>query len=189
MKSKHIFALVLLLAAPSVAIADNDVVTWKDDVKGWFIGVDRTIGDGCFMYGSFNGGTFIRFQFNPQEDVVNFIVGNKEWRSLEAGKLYDLSVTFGRQAPWTGQADAIYIGGQIALSLIVKYSNNNAATFIDELQKTTGVEISYQGRTVDMLSLSGSYAAVSELISCQSVMLGGTSHADPFSGTSKDPFQ
>lgn len=189
MKITYISALLFSLTTATCAQADDAVVTWKDDVRGWYLGVDRSIGDGCFMYASYNGGTFVRFQFNPQENVVNFIVGNEKWRSLEESKFYDLSVAFGRESPWNGQAEARFIGDEMSLSLNVPFSEDRAATFIEELRRATVVDISYQGRTVDTLSLSGSFAAVTELLNCQTVILDDSTGSDPFSSSGEDPFQ
>ena len=183
------FVSVVASATGAFGQGSDDIVTWNDDVKGWYLGVDPSIGDGCFMYAAYEGGTFLRFQFNPQEDLVNFIVGNDNWQSLEEGKLYGLEVSFGSETPWTGDAEARFIGDTPSLSLDVPYSEDRAATFIEELRRTSVVDISYNGKSVDVLNLSGSFAAVTELVNCQSEMLNSSGGSDPFSGSGSDPFR
>lgn len=192
MQTKSLIALLavsFLATASSAQTSDVDVITWNEDVKGWFLGVDQTIGNSCFMYASYQGGTFLRFQFNMQQDIMNFIVGNDNWKSLETGKLYELSVAFGRNSPWSGDAEARLLGGVPSLSLDIPFSEERAATFIEELRRTTGVSISYNNREIDSLELSGSFAAVYELIACQIEMKNGSANSDPFSGANSDPFE
>lgn len=188
-----IFALICQ-APPLTAEDTNDVITWKDDVKGWYIAVDRTINNSCFMFSSYEGGTFLRFQFDRQNDVMEFIVGNDKWQSLEEGKFYDLQVQFGNETAWSGKAVSWHFAGTPSLSFPIPFSDNKAPTFIEELRRNSGVNISYQGRFVEGLKLTGSFAAVTELVNCQSAMMelyGNNSTNDPFSSSKNqgDPFQ
>lgn len=182
--------------APLAANADDAVVTWKDDVKGWYLGVDRSIGGGCFMYGSYDGGTFLRFQFNPEGRNMELLVGNEKWASLEEGKLYEIAITFGKKEPWTGEATATIFADMPTLVMGIPFEDDRAYNFTEELRRTSGVKIAYQGRVIEGLELSGSFAAVAELLECQSAVMsmedeGGESD-DPFSSSSQsgeDPFR
>jgi hypothetical protein len=183
--------LALSLACP--AAQANPTITWKDDVRGWFIGVDDSIGHGCFMTATFDGGTALRVQFNPTTDLLQFMMGNPAWQSVEPGKLYPLSITFGSRSPWTGDAEGLVMGDLHMLVLDVPFTEGRAELFISELKQMPHVTVEYEGRTVDRLKLSGTFAAMDEVIACQAAMAeaqAGT--GDPFSSgaaTGADPFQ
>ena len=81
-------AAALALSTAQPVRAENDTVTWKQDVRGWYIGVDRTTDDGCFMVTSYDGGALLRAQFFPQDGDFGLMVGNADWRSIEGEKLY-----------------------------------------------------------------------------------------------------
>lgn len=189
---KIAYFLTMILGGP---VFSQEAITWKDSVKGWTIKVDRSLGDACFMLTSYEGGAAIRAQFNMKEDIFQFIVIDGAWQSLESGKLYDIKVQFGTLDPWTGLASAYRFGEELpALVFDVSFEGGKAELFIEELMRMTGVRIYYAGDVIANLSLSGTYAAMQEVIACQSAMLDGGSgqDSDPFSGTqgdSSDPFQ
>jgi hypothetical protein len=168
---------------------------WKEDVRGWTIAVDTTIGNGCFMYSSYEGDTYLRIQLNPEIDALQFIIGDLDWRSIEPGKLYPMEVQFGSRSPWTGEGLGFWFGeGTPSLVLDVPFEGERANTFIDELMQMTSVIVGYEGRQIANLSLTGTYAAMNEVIACQVEMEASapTSGGDPFSSSapaaSDDPF-
>jgi hypothetical protein len=181
----------LLLHAPSGHA--ETTITWKDDVRGWFIGVDDSIGYGCFMTASFDGGTALRVQFNPAVDLLQFMIGNPAWQSVEPGKLYPLEVTFGSRSPWTGDGEGLLMGDLHMLVLDVPFTEGRAESFITEFKQMPTVTVDYEGRTVDRLKLTGTFAAMDEVIACQAAMAeAGAGTPDPFSSgqtTGQDPFQ
>lgn len=182
----------LLAALP---VAAQDVVTWKDDVRGWYLGVDPTIGSGCFMTASYDGNAFLRVQFNPGLGNFQFIVGDQDWSSIEAGKLYDIEVAFGSASPWTGEASGMVLGNLPGLLLDVPFDKDQAATFISEFQQMSRVAVTYQGTEIARLNLSGTYAAMEEVIACQSAIseasgAAASQAADPFAAPQgDDPFR
>lgn len=183
--------LALVLCPPAFS---QDAITWKEDVKGWGISVDTTIGYGCFMLAAFEGGTLLRAQFNPEKDVFQFIVANSDWQSLERGKLYDINVKFGTLVPWTGMASVHYFGNDLpALSFDVSFEDGKAELFIEEFMRTTGVRVFYDGNQIVNVSLRGTFAAMQEVFSCQSAMMEreNENKTDPFSNSPEsksDPF-
>lgn len=172
----------------------SQAITWNEDVRGWFIGVDRSIGDGCFMYSTFDGGSVLRAGFNVDGDSMYILVGNRNWMSLEEGKLYPIEIQFGNRPPWTGDASVfIWSDGDRALNLTVPFTNNIANNFVRELQQTQNVIVRYQGRQIMNLSLKGSFAAMAEVMNCQETMLSNNvPGADPFNANGvngADPFR
>lgn len=191
--AKIIFYATISWFIPSVA-SSQDVVTWNEDVSGWEIRVDRTLGNGCFMLTGYEGGTFLRLQFDPTSESIGFYVANDDWRSIEANKLYDIEVEFGSAGPWTGSAQGIDFDGLRGLHLTVPSEDDRAADFIEEFMRYTGVDIRYQGASIARLSLRGTFAATEEMFRCQAAMFenGLPSERDPFSSSGTggaDPFR
>lgn len=172
----------------------SQAVTWNDDVRGWFVGVDRSVGDGCFMYSSFDGGGVLRAGFNVDADSMYIIVGSRSWMSLEEGKLYPIEIQFGNRSPWTGDASVFsWDSGEKALQLTIPFTDNIADNFVRELQQTQNILVRYQGQQILNLSLRGSFAAMAEVINCQQNMFRGNSPStDPFNSSNDrgaDPFR
>lgn len=189
-------SLVAYFVGPNM-VAAQDVVDWNPNVRGWYIGVDRTIGTSCFMYGMFEGNTALRLQFNRQAGTFQFLIGDVDWQSLEPGKLYALSVQFGNREPWTGDAEAIAMGenfNMLALTVPFRDEKDGAREFINELMRLNGVTVRYDGKQIAELSLRGTYAAAQEMMNCQREIMGATSStpSDPFGqsprGNVSDPF-
>lgn len=193
---RNLILLGLALAIGSPALAEDKPITWKDDVAGWYVGVDTSIGNGCFMTASYEAGTFLRVQFNPQDDNFQFIVGDGDWSSLEDGKAYDIEIAFGSRSPWSGEATGGRIGDLPTLTLDVPFDKDKAAAFIDEFRRMTSVAITYQSKEIARLELSGTNAGMEEVINCQAAVnenQDASPAADPFqSGGAKaggaDPF-
>ena len=180
---------ILLTASHAQA---QDTVTWEDDVRGWYIGVDKTIGNGCFMVADYDGGTILRVGFHPDDGDLNFFVGNDAWQSLENGKLYPLSVEFGNKGAWAGDAEGVRLGDTPMLRLDVSFEDDDANTFIEEFMRMTVVEIIYQDTELATLRLTGTYAAMQEAINCQETMFDQEQPGDdPFGSSAvpdNDPF-
>lgn len=175
------------------AIAQTQSATWKDDVRGWYIGVDRSLSDGCYMHREFERGSTMRVGFNLDRDFI-VTIGNEAQLSLENGKLYPIEFQFGSRTPWTVEADVWeWRTGNKALQFLLPLNGSNTETFITELQKMPNVVVRYEGRQILNLSLSGTFAAMEETINCQVSMQESTSsNPDPFnagSETASDPFR
>jgi len=172
----------------------EEAAVWNPDVRGWEIRVDQSIGNGCFMFTTYEGGTVLRMQFNPEVGNVQFIIGNQRWRSLEAEKIYPMTVQFGNLEPWSGNGTGFWWGEDLpALVLNVSFENDAADLFIEEFMRMTGVTVAYDDREIAKLSLRGTYAAMQEVMACQSAMLENRSTTDPFSSgatpSTDDPFR
>ena len=160
-----------------------DSATWKEDVRGWYIGVDESVGNGCYMLAFFDGDTFLRVGFDPRYPSLDFVVGDEDWRSIEEGKVYQIEVQFGRRSPWTGEAVGfVWDDGDRSLIFSILEVDERMFLFIDELMKMQSVSVRYDGKIIASLSLKGTFAATEELMNCQLNMTGG------LQGTGEDPF-
>jgi len=169
-------------------LASEDVITWKDDVKGWYIGVDLTTGDaglGCFMVSSFEDGTFLRLQFDPNFDEgIQLYLGNEDWQSLEEGKIYALDIQVGNQPYWIADAEGIYWNdGMNVLSVPLSWEDDSGPDFIEEFMRYLTIDFIYNGNSIAFLNLKGTYAATLETLDCVLAVNEDTK------GTQKDPFK
>jgi len=186
------FILAIGLALVMPATSEAQAAVWKDDVRGWFIGVDRSLGDGCYMHSEFDGGGTMRVGFGPNEQKILVIIGNDTWRSLEEGKIYPIEFQFGSRSPWTVEAGVFrWDDGEKSLQFGVPFGDDRAELFINELQQMQDVSVRYEGRQILRLSLRGSFAAMAEVIDCQvNMQQGRGGSSDPFSsGPGSDPFR
>src|SRR6056297_948950 len=73
-------------------------------VAGWHILIDPSLGNGCFAIAEFEEGTALRVGLDMDGQSVYVVVGDSSWRSIEYGKSYKVSIVFGDETPWSGDA-------------------------------------------------------------------------------------
>jgi hypothetical protein len=172
-----------LAAVPQVSRAD-DAITWGN-VKGWLIAVDQSMGMGCYISAAFEAGTIIRVGFTEERSVY-VAVGDVDWKSIEAGKEYELSIRMDNEEAWTGTSTARQVGdGLVMLGLTTTNTN-----FLAEFMTKHGVKFIYRGKTIASLSLRGSYATIAEMIRCQAEvndMIADRDSGDPFRESKPQP--
>ncbi len=184
---KIAFGTVLALAAANAAVA-QDIVTWKENIQGWRIVVDRTIEDSCFIISEFEDDVLLRFQFNVSQQNVQFIVASLLWDTLETGEEYDLDVTFGEFDTWSGVATG-HRWNDILPSLVlsVPVEDRQASEFIKEFTEKRSVRIAHNGSEIAHLALSGTNEAVASMLDCQASMSQVNHSTDPDSNQFADP--
>ena len=181
---KIVSGAVFALFVAGNALAE-DTVTWKDNIQGWSVAIDRTIDDSCFIISGFEDDLFLRFQFNATQQNVQFIVASVRWESLESGEDYDLEVVFGEQQAWAGTAKG-HRWNDILPSLVlsVPIANQQASTFMREFTAMDTVSVMHDGSEIANLALAGTAEAVASMLDCQAAMTQAnkarTSGADPF---------
>src|SRR4051794_4029448 len=107
--------LAIVSALSSAAFATGpasaaDAVRWGK-VSGWDVLVDTTLGNGCFIFTVYDGGTALRLGFDANEDDAYLMVGNQKWASIEHGKDYDIEIRMDRDAPWRATATGVDFDG------------------------------------------------------------------------------
>lgn len=173
---------VVALCLSVLPATAQESVLWQENVAGWQVNVDRTIGNSCYISAAFETGAVVRFQFNVERGNVQFIVGDIRWSSLEAGESYDMEVTFGDRDPWSGEGVG-HRWSDILPSLVlsVPAEDDLARHFIDEFAETSAVRVAYDGREIANLSLKGADVAIAEMFVCQREMAAAVLD-DPFAG-------
>src|SRR5258706_3125855 len=106
--------LLLVCGLNCIAISGahaQETVLWRA-VGQWQIRVDKSLGYGCFLLGSYTQGTVLRIGIDQQNGNGYVMVGNVAWRSLRVGNQYDLALRFDNSSPWRGKAAARRIGSR-----------------------------------------------------------------------------
>lgn len=172
-------ALNCFAIAPACA---QDTLLWRT-VGQWQIRVDKSLGYGCFLVGSYTQGTILRIGIDQQSGNGYVMVGNGAWRSLEVGNQYDLALRFDNASPWRGNATARRIGSG---DMVFLYLSFDRSRFLVELAQRLNLRIFYNGDLVTQLPLRGTNAAVQEMIRCQRVADIARKNErpqDPFAGS------
>jgi hypothetical protein len=173
MRSLSVLSLVVLFA--STAHAEKSAL-WKK-VGDWEIRVDRSLNNGCFIIGSYTQGEIVRIGLDPSEQNgrLYILINSDSWKSLVKGKAYTLQYRFDEDTPWRAPSVATDMG---------LYGKTNTSDFLVDFANKRILTISYEGRFVARLPLTGSQAAIKEMLECQRAMLGARSAQ----GSSSDPF-
>ncbi len=147
---------------PGIGPKTAPTFKWKS-VGSWDVMVDRTLGYGCFMIATWEGGTAVRIGFDKRSDKKYYIIfGNKQWKSLRLGDIYNINIKFGSEEPWDIKGTARDINGMPGF--FVDFSEEQ---FWRELDRNNSVEMSYNGKNIANLTLQDSQDAHRELYKCQ----------------------
>lgn len=178
---KFFSGAVIAICSTGAALA-QDTMTWDDNVQGWTVVIDRTIENSCFIISGFEDELLLRFQFNATQQNVQFIAANINWKSLQAGKNYDMEVAFGDRDSWAGTAKA-HRWNDILPSLVmsVPVENQQASDFMKEFTAMGSVRILHEGSEIANVDLPGASEAVAAMLDCQAAMANVKApDADPF---------
>jgi hypothetical protein len=182
LRRSFLLACGLNLFAISGALA-QDTILWRS-VGQWQIRVDKSLGYGCFLLGSYTRGTVLRIGIDQQNGNGYIMVGNEGWRSLQVGNQYDLALRFDNSPSWRGRATARTIGSGSMRFLHLSFDR---ARFLVELARRLNMTILYNGQVVTQLPLHGTNAAVQEMIRCQraadTARKNSRPQGDPFAGS------
>lgn len=185
-------AAILALTIPAAfTAAAQDSIHWKD-VGDWTISIDPTLGNGCYATASWQSGTELRIGRDPEADNFYMLLGVDLGIWLEAEQTYELGIKFDRRASWDVNMRGMQFNPGERVFLIAQSKKN---IFIREFQRSLKMKISYRGRAIDTLSLTGSSRAWNEVEVCQKAMLqtgmlpvqrpAGVVSTGPNSGTGK----
>jgi hypothetical protein len=158
-------AAVALIALGSVAEAE-DSETWGS-VRGWDIMIDASLGNGCFIYTKYRDGTILRLGFDKSAGNSYILVGHQDWDKIEKDGSYDITLRMDRAAPWHATASGVVLG-----SLPGLIAHTDDTNFLVDFAKKRNLTVEYRGDTIAKLSLSGTFAALTEMLNCQKAMNG-----------------
>lgn len=164
-----IYFLTAFLALPAGSVAQdgNSEVVFYNEVRGWQVFADRTVGNSCFGFNIYEDGTVLRLGFNAPGDanVVYLAIGNEKWASIEAEKDYDITIRMDRESPWDARARGLRMGDFPMLVI-----HTNEVGFFDEIVRKHGMSVYFNGNEIASLSLAGSAAASNLIVECQQLV-------------------
>lgn len=172
--------------------AQAETIDWKT-VGGWDISF-YPASEGCQAFALFEEDTafFIGFDNTDNTLALDVTLLDQRWSSIEDGKEYAVKLHFGNETPWTLNMDGVQLDGYPGLNILIDASSDEADLFIDEFQRETRMEWSYEGNRLGRYTLRGSRRAFDEVIACQkSYFEAVQTQSDPFSASGtkkKDPF-
>jgi hypothetical protein len=173
-----IAAVLSCLSFPGLA---QDAVTWSA-AGGWSVVVDPALGNGCSAYMAYDTGTVLRIGLNRLANQGYITIASEAWSSMVAGQEYDLRLIFGSARPWDVAGTAINLDGATTLWL----SFIDVDVILDFMQEPS-VQLWYNDRMMDQLSLTGSFDAFSEVMRCQGAMDANSAPAAVGAGPFEPP--
>jgi hypothetical protein len=145
-------------------------------VNNWYVYVDHTLDEGCFLMSGFTNNTRFRIGVNPSEKGSYYlIIGNDDWKSLKEDSEYDLTFKFDDQSPWNVPTTGVRMGNEI--DLMAKFSDTS---FWGEFVSAYALDVTRNGVPVTKLSMAGTKDAFDELIRCQEYENASRRGRDPF---------
>lgn len=172
---------VVLVAWPAAA----QIATWKR-IDGWDVNIDRSLKDGCYIFFKGTSGAIIRIGYTETR-ALHWFLAHDSWKSLEAGKVYQTSVSIdGRQ--YNGSMTGRDLGGVVALTATF-IEAAMARQFLQDFMRGQTMRITYANRPVAVINLRSSHAAGEQLMACQAAADGQAPGSAPGSAPAGgDPF-
>lgn len=174
-------ACLMLTAAPAAAA---EAVKWNE-VDGWAILMDPTMGNGCYVTTIYEDKTVLRLGFNflgPQGTLF-LALGNENWKSLEAGKDYPVVIKFDTETPWDAVASAMEFSDINWLTI-----QTTDMGFAEEFAAKHTLLVTFEGRQITKLRLKGSSKAITEMLNCQDAVKAYSSKQEQPVPSPADPF-
>ena len=147
-----IFAMSLLAQG---ARGDNDKTAAWGQVGGWGIRVDQSLGNGCFAGQLYEDGTCVRMGFDLKKKSIFIMLGNAAWRSIEAGKVYQMTFVFDEQQKYSGEMVGVMMGDKVFLD-----HSSISTDFAKDFMERSTVRVGYRGSQIAHLSLRNTFAAM-----------------------------
>lgn len=182
-------AIAIAISVASAAHAANEPL-WKT-VGHWQVRIDTTLNNGCFLYTTFERGTVLRIGLDKTATGGGYIIiGNDDWKSIEEGKKYKISIKFDDEVPWLGNSTGMkFDSNSKSTFLFLPFGDSK---FLEEFMTKNSLEIKYNEKLVTTLNLKQNYQVTKELIECQKSMdTSPVKQKDPFASDKtkqKDPF-
>jgi len=119
---------------------------------------------------------------------MDILLFSQKWRSIQAGASYKVGMDFNRGTNWTVDFEGVDFdgSGKGLLNYDDAYSEDSGI-FAEDFMRSESLYISFEGKRVANLNLSGSRAAFEEMVKCQRSFINSIDTQDPFAGS--DPFR
>jgi len=147
----------LTMASPVVA---QELSMW-DNVEGWDVLVDPSLGNGCLIQAAYQDGSVVRIGFDSNNESAYVTAFNENWGEIVEGESYVVGFALDDE-PYEGEAKGINLGGVPGADIM--FTNDQ---FLFDIAKKYTMTLYNDGNEVMAIDLAGSYAALEAAIECQ----------------------
>ena len=144
----------------SAAAAAQDLVPYSE-AGGWAVSVDPTLGNGCLMSSEFEDGSAVRIGFDRTAGKGYVTAANEAWGDVVDGTEYPITF-FLDEEKYDGNAKGIHLDD--LPGVMVTFDN---VDFLTDLAQRNVMLLQSNAEDVMSIDLSGTDAAVVEIIACQ----------------------
>lgn len=160
--NRYLKALTVGMAMVGTPAASE--LIYLDDVAGWEVLVDRSLGDGCLIQAEYEDGSLVRIGFDLNVGEGYVTVANDNWGYLEDGAEYEVNFDLDSE-PYTGLASVVHIADSPGVDI---YFDNFDFLF-HIAKKYTMTIYNDDMREVTAIDLGGTYHALQSAMDCQDI--------------------
>ncbi|MGH6768610.1 MAG: S1C family serine protease [Xanthobacteraceae bacterium] len=144
-------------AAAEIRLSVDQVI---GKTRGWTIGYSNSLG-GCVAIASYRDQTTVWFGIG--RDLGPYIAfTNPRWDRVAPGERYTLRLGMGRQGSWRGAFTGVEHGNEKGF-----ITTGVKAQFFGDFARAGGITVAHDRNSLTRLNLSGSRAALEDLIACE----------------------
>lgn len=147
----------LVLASP---VSAQELTQW-DQIEGWDVMVDPSLGNGCLIQAAYEDGSLVRIGFDRVNETGYVTAFNANWGDIVEGETYAVDFALDDE-PYEGEAKGIYLNGVPGAD--IAFTNEE---FLFDLAKKYTMTLYNDGEEVMAIDLAGSYVALEAAVECQ----------------------
>ena len=144
--------------------------------------------EGCSVSTETNDGFVFYFGLDTSQGLplLDIVVINQNWRSIEADEAYPVTVKFGDSGSWKLIMTGINVNGTTGLGLLLDADTEEAGSLINDFITESEMEVIYEENSLAILSLEHSREAFMEAIDCTvSYVQSKPLNIDPFNRSTR----
>lgn len=164
--------LLLGIVAGPAAAENRDKPKWGEG-GSWGIYVDTNAGNVCYAVRGFRGGIGMLIAVRSDGGLFFRIAGDS-WHFAEAEETYRLKFVFGNDTTYEEELVAVAMDSAVALS-----TSAMSAAFLSDFMEKTSLLVYYEGSLIAPVLLLDTYAAVTQLRTCNASVAGLPDYSDP----------
>jgi hypothetical protein len=133
-------------------------------VGKWIVGIDDSLGGGCFVLRSYDSSVALRFGIDASQAKYSgyLMLLGADWGSIDKGAEYPVEVTFGKSPAWKVTAHGVEMGDVKGIGVVF-----DGGSVFDAISTERDVKVNYRGKEVARLDLDGGSAAIDAMVLCQ----------------------
>ncbi|KAJ57144.1 hypothetical protein ACMU_01230 [Actibacterium mucosum KCTC 23349] len=156
-----------VLAATAITLCAAPVfaqLEYWDNVGGWDIMIDPSLGDGCLIQAEFQDGSVVRVGFDRNEGAGYVTAFNMAWGDIEEGAIYPIQFDLDGEV-YDGEAAGIWLNDVPGADI---YFTN--PDFLFDIAAKYTMTLYNENGEVMAIDLAGTYNALEGALACQDEM-------------------